>query len=86
MACECKDENGSLLNLCLGTCQEAINTINMSEHRINFELTISQEIKTIIYKIDELGEKIHHLPRLIMDGYRQGFEDGFGAGKDELNY
>lgn len=87
MACECKDENGSLMEKCLGVCKPTRQAIIVDEQRrANFELTIHQDMKQIGNNIAALAQQIANLPKLLIEannaGFMEGFKQGYQAGEE----
>jgi hypothetical protein len=87
MACQCKDENGSPLDKCLGICKYTMQTINLEEQRrANFELTIHQDMIQIGNQIAALAQQIANLPKLLIEannnGFMEGFKQGYQAGEE----
>lgn len=81
MACECKDENGSLLDKCLGSCISGrmIGAIDFEDKMAEFERLISQAV----CKIDEsLSGSSFIMEDLYKEGFADGFKKGFESGRD----
>lgn len=85
MACSCKDENGSPLYKCLGTCKDPVNIINVEEQtRANFESDVLSEMKYMRNQISALAHQISNFSKMIVeastDGFRNGFKEGYRLG------
>ena len=80
MVCLCKNPDGTLSQLCSGTCcQKQFHQSDAVEIRshASFEDKVEYIFGIFLEKIDE---RIRHLEQLCMnnwkDGYQQGYEDG----------
>lgn len=81
MTCECKDENGSLMDKCLGVFKP-ISQANIVEEqrRAHFELTIHQDMIHMGKRIAALEQKIVNIPKEVMEAHNNGFMEGFKRG------
>lgn len=75
MACECKDENGYALGMCLGICNSAIIQIQSNKRIVDLEekldkifAGISSQIESR-QRINQINEKAEW-----KDGFHHGFQ------------
>lgn len=79
MACECKDESGSYLDRCLGTCRIAAIQIDEQKRAVSLEDRIE-------FLFANLGKRFeNHLEEsrlIVTHEYKLAFKDGFELAKE----
>ncbi len=90
MACNCKDENGSPLSMCLGMCKHAgYNETNrfslvcaIEDLIINMHKGQSDYRNLLGNHMDAIHKIISLQSEIISDAYRKGFVDGYQQGRE----
>lgn len=73
MACECRDDNGELLDICLGVCGTAKIIVKHQEERKMLEEKIDHMSNLVTSKINRL---IPELANIINLQWKEGFMEG----------
>lgn len=71
MACECKDANGSLLAICMGTCKPSKIATEVNDIRLHLEEMVRKFTHTLSEAEFEIKDSFKEL---YLEGFRKGFE------------
>jgi len=82
MACFCKNPDGSPSQICLGTCMtQSYAEFNPVKTRSDKSIEDKLEYLLSVF-LNKVDERINQLSKLVDDKYKQGFLDGFNAGRE----
>lgn len=77
MACQCRDENGDLRGICLGSCTNSYNSSEVQDF-LKFRNELSQISSMLIEMRNEIKDSVN-------ESYRKGFQDGLELAKEMFN-